>query len=48
VDITEVPDFNKVSSTYRGRGRRQRRDIANDLDVRIIRPLYSHVLLPVS
>jgi hypothetical protein len=52
VDITEVPDFNKVGGLHLlSRSRRDGSYIQFyftflPLDVRIVRPVYGHVLLP--
>ena len=50
VDITEVPDFNKVASAFPhvSLGRWGNEVKADEVDVRAIRPMYTHVLLSVS
>lgn len=46
VDITEVPDFNKVRRVH-APGKHGRM-LMQKADVRAVRPVHGHVLLPVS
>ena len=47
VDITDVPDFNKVRSSCLLLGGRERLNGGGGADVRVVRPVHGHVLLSV-
>ena len=47
VDITEVPDFNKVRSSCSLLSGRERLNGGGGADVRVVRPVHCHVFLSV-